>query len=367
MVPRMADPVELLRRFVAVRTDNPVSDEQPLAEMLGEELRARQPDALEIVQVQRSGRAPGAYVFARWGRPTLLLNAHLDTVPVAPGWTGDPFQLRVADGRAIGLGACDTKGAIAAILAALDVAPPSDLAVLFSGDEERGSTAVRAFLAESDTRGLSHAIVCEPTGLCLGIRHRGIIAMRARLTGVGGHSSRADVLPAPVAELARLAAALHDWGALQRKLGPPGFTGMCLNVARLDGGVAFNIVPSEAELEASARPPPGVDVAAVREELVALARELVPAAHVTIAIENASFSTRDVGAFLPWLGERVGAPVDLGFWTEAALFAAAGIDAVVLGPGDIAQAHAADEAVEVDQLVAARDLFSRVILAHGTR
>ena len=77
----------------------------------------------------------------------------------------------------------------------------------------------------------------------------------------------------------------------------------------------------------------------------------------TITHANPSFETRDLAAFVPLLGERALQAVDLAFWTEAALFAARGIDAVVFGPGDIAQAHAADEFVELTQLESARDVF----------
>jgi acetylornithine deacetylase len=72
------------------------------------------------------------------------------------------------------------------------------------------------------------------------------------------------------------------------------------------------------------------------------------------------FATRELAAFEALLGDRVRNPVDLAFWTEAALFAAAGIDAVVFGPGHIEQAHSADEFVELTQLETARDLFLRV-------
>jgi acetylornithine deacetylase/succinyl-diaminopimelate desuccinylase-like protein len=72
------------------------------------------------------------------------------------------------------------------------------------------------------------------------------------------------------------------------------------------------------------------------------------------------FATRELAGFEALLGERVRAPADLAFWTEAALLSEAGIDAVVFGPGSIEQAHAADEFVELSQLEMARDVFLRV-------
>ena len=359
----MSDPVALLSRFIAVDTHNPGGDERRLCALLADELGARGGD-VRVVEVPRPG-AVGAYVIATWGRPRLLINAHVDTVPVNDGWSSDPFTPRVEGGRLYGLGACDTKGAIAAVLAALDAAPARDLAIVFSGDEERTGTVVRALLDRERAllSDVARAIVCEPTSCRAGTRHRGVLAVEALVAGRGGHSSRADQLPAPLADAARLAVAFADWGRRQRDRGPAGFQGMCMNVARLDGGIAFNVVPETARLCVSVRPPPGSDVDAVRAELFALAADVLPAATLSAPIAHPSFATRAPAAFPAALGTD--APADLAFWTEAAIFAAAGIDCVVFGPGDIAVAHGADEYVPIADLARARDVFTAVLGAHG--
>jgi acetylornithine deacetylase len=360
------DAVALLERLISHRTDNPGGDERALAELLGEELRRVGADSVEVVEVPRAG-AVGAYTYARFGEPRLLVNAHLDTVPPNTGWSADPFRARRVGDRLVGLGAADTKGAIAAVLAALAEGRPRGVGVLFSGDEEVSQTCMRAFVDSGRARGLERALVCEPTSLQLGVRHRGIVTLSARLRGAGGHSSRADTLPSPIGELARLAVAWDDWGRQMRSVGPEGFRGMCLNLARLSGGVAFNVVPDEATLEVSVRPPPGTPIDGVLTTLRELAARACPRAEVSAPLGNPSFHTRDPGAFAALLGasEQPAPPaqVDLGFWTEAAMLSAAGVDAVVLGPGDIAQAHAPDEWVALPQLDAACALFRRVFAA----
>jgi acetylornithine deacetylase len=359
-------PVPLLSRLIAFRTDNPGGDEPALAEFLAGELRARGADEVRVVEVPRPGSHTGAYVSAHWGQPRLLVNAHLDTVPGNAGWSADPFVARVVGERVVGLGACDTKGAIAAILSALDESRPRDTAIVFSGDEERDGTCLRALLSSGALNGVTYALVCEPTGLRVGTRHRGIATLEARLRGEGGHSSRADQLPRPLAQLARLAAALDDWGRARVEKGPAGFEGMCLNVAKLDGGVAFNVVPEDAHLIVSLRPPPGAEMAALKAELEAVVRQIDAPITLEWTLDNPPFATRDLGAFRRWLGARVERPADLMFWTEAAVLSEAGVDAVVLGPGEIAQAHAPDEWVAIDQLEQARALFVEVFKAtHG--
>jgi acetylornithine deacetylase len=236
------------------------------------------------------------------------------------------------------------------------------VAVLFSGDEEKGTTALRAFLASGRARGLERAIVCEPTSCRVGHRHRGIASGVAIATSPGGHSSRADHVPSPIVTLARAAQALDAMGKRYLEVGPPGFRGVCMNVAAIDGGLAFNVIPSRAALTVSVRPAPGTDLQAILAEAEGEVRRAAAPEPITWEIRHASpaFATRDLEAFVPLLGERARAPIDLAFWTEAALLEAAGIDAVVFGPGDIAQAHGADEFVEVAQLEEALDVFLQV-------
>jgi acetylornithine deacetylase len=224
---------------------------------------------------------------------------------------------------------------------------------------------MRAFLASDRARGLRQAIVCEPTGCRVGVRHRGIGAARATLSGPGGHSSLVDRLVNPVAVLARAGAALDDWRAAEASRGPAGFEGLCLNVAGLDGGVAFNVVPTRATLMLSLRPAPGADLTALLGEAERRVRAATAPHAITwqTEIESPPFATRDLASFAPLLGDATEAPLDLGFWTEAARLSEAGIDAVVYGPGKIDQAHAADEYVDLFELEAARAAFSRALAA----
>jgi len=354
-----------LAELIAFDTQNPAGRERPMVDALARELGALGAAQLRVVDV-----GAHAMVYARFGAeaPRLLVNAHIDTVPANAGYTRSPLEAAERDGRLYGLGSSDTKGAIAAILEALAIAraagqTPSGLGVLFSGDEERAGTCLRHFLAEpAISGGLAQAIVCEPTGNAVGWRHRGIAAIEATVTSPGGHSSRVDHLPNPIAILARVGVALDDLGIRHKELGPAGFEGICLNVAALDGGLAFNVVPTRAALRVSLRPAPGTDIKRLLGEVEAEARRAAAPHELgwTLVNENPSFQTRAPAAFVPLLGERAQAPIDLGFWTEAALLSAAGVDAVVFGPGRIEQAHAADEFVAISELEVARDTFVRL-------
>jgi acetylornithine deacetylase len=346
--------VDHLAKLVAFPTQQPGGshgggDERALCEYLVPLLEARGADEIVIGTAPRTVEGEGAYVFARWGTPRRVINAHVDTVPANAGWSRDPWQPHLSGGRLYGLGASDTKGAIAAALVALEGVRPRDVGVLFSGDEEAGSAVMRAFLAGPHAAEIREVMVCEPTARAAGTSHRGVIAQHAVLTGPGGHSSKADHLPKPLAQLARMAVALDDCGRRRLGDGPAGMTGTCLNIAALHGGVAFNVIAGRGDLEWSIRPYPGFDAAAWDREVGELAGGIDGGIAIATSMDHAPFacdSAALTAAMRPFAG-RVGA---LDFWTEAAMWSARGIDAIVIGPGDIAQAHAADEWVAVDDL-----------------
>ncbi|MCE7032829.1 acetylornithine deacetylase [Lysobacter sp. GX 14042] len=290
------------------------------------------------------------------GNPRRVFNVHLDTVPDSPAWTADPHRLRVAGGRATGLGACDIKGAAAGLLAAA-ARTTGDAAFLFSTDEEANDArCIRAFLAGD--HGFDEAIIAEPTACEAVLAHRGISSVLMRFTGNAGHASGADAMRA---------SALHQamrWGSraldlvegeAQQRFG--GLAGLRFNIGRVEGGIKANMIAPDAEVRFGFRPLPSMSVDGLHGRLRGLAPDAavghyeetfrgppLPAGDVADA-EARRLQARDLA---DELGLPVGNAVD--FWTEASLFSAAGLTALVYGPGDIAQAHAADEWVELDQL-----------------
>ena len=300
--------------------------------------------------------------FAVRGKPEVLFNVHLDTVPDGSGWTGDPHTLLIRNARAYGRGACDIKGA-AAILLALAGEVDGPLALLFTSDEEgAGGCCVANFLATGAAGQFQQVIVAEPTNCEAILGHRGYLSVKTRFHGVSGHSSEARTLYDNANhQMAQWAvAALQVASGRKSRNDDPG---SCLNIGLVDGGTKSNVIAGLAFVHWSARLRPGESNEEFLEAIQACAP---PGSNVEWEVPfrgeplpAAGKDDRLSRQFCETCGLKVGEPVD--FWTEASIFSAAGLPAIVLGPGNISQAHVTDEWVALEQLETAYRLYKRVV------
>ena len=333
-------------------------------------IRTQLPD----FRIEVSDHGEGAVsLLAVRGNPRRVFNVHLDTVPSSDAWTANPHVLRVIGDRAIGLGACDIKGAAAGLIAAANVTQ-GDAAFLFSSDEEANDPRCIAAFLGSD-HGFSEAIIAEPTRCEAVLAHRGISSVLLRFRGEAGHASGANALQAN---------ALHQamrWGTnalalveseAQSRFG--GLTGLRFNIGKVEGGIKANVIAPSAEVRFGFRPLPSHDIDALharfgtcaavgaleRYEETFRGPSLPSGAsfgEAGAAAEERRLAARDLA---DELGLPIGNAVD--FWTEASLFSQAGLTAIVYGPGDIAQAHTADEWVSLAQLQRYADSVTRMLV-----
>ncbi len=361
MADRINSITDWLAKLIAMDTQNGSGDEIACARMLADALKGHNPDTLICKTASRSrGKFDSGYVYAGWGKGEILLNVHIDTVPAGAGWTGDPHVLRDNGDRLIGLGTSDIKGAAACIMAVLEDYKPSNLGILFSGDEEHGSEIMPEIIRRGHYGDPSLAIVCEPTSLKVGRQHRGMLAYSAKFTGKGGHSSLADITERPLLDAARLGAAVGDYGDQFLEFGNETYKGLCTNIGYLKSDGAYNVIPTETEIKFSMRPPPGDSVANRANDLEEIVKDRTPHAELTQIVQLEPFATKDLEGFDRIFKHKYEI-TDLPFWTEAALLSEAGVNAVVFGPGNLDQAHKPDEYVLKEQLLGAANLFEQVI------
>ncbi|MEW1955897.1 acetylornithine deacetylase [Terrabacter sp. NPDC080008] len=302
----------------------------------------------------------------------IVLSGHTDVVPVdGQDWASEPFVPEVRDGRLYGRGTCDMKGFVGSVAAKMQQLADTPLRepvhLAFSYDEEVGCVGAISLVDEIVRRGLEPraCIVGEPTSMRVIRGHKALTMIRMTLHGVAAHSSRTPFGVNAIEYAALLVRFVREVADEFRTQGPfdehydVPFTTATVN--QIEGGIAVNTVPAECTLTFEFRAVAAVDVEATvarfRAEAArveALMRDENPAARVEVSIgaQAPGLETEDDADVIELVTALGGLPSSekVAYGTEAGLFQRAGIPTAVCGPGDIAQAHAPDEFVELDQL-----------------
>ncbi len=309
------------------------------------------------------------------------LSAHTDVVPVdGQDWDTDPFELVEKGTKLYGRGSCDMKGFVACVLAKVPEyktrALKTPIHIVFSYDEEIGCTGVRPMIAEMGDRLIKPrmVVVGEPTNMSVVDAHKGPVRWSVDITGRPAHSSMA---PLGVNSIAVAGELIVELGKIERDLmnGPqderftPPYT--TLQVTEIKGGNASNIVPETTWFGWEIRAMPGTDPDAIEarlrakaDELLPAMREIAPEADIKIQRTNdvpafAADPESDVLTMALKLAEQ-NETFAVSYATEASLFHQVGALSVVCGPGDIAQAHTANEWIEIAELEKCLGFLGRV-------
>jgi succinyl-diaminopimelate desuccinylase len=371
--------VGMTRALVAADSRNPPGGEaaaadvaRQLLEPLGCTFETFEPAPGRVSLVARlgGGGGPGE-------RPALIVNGHLDTVPVSErGWTRDPFGGEIDGGRLYGRGTADMKGGVAAAIEAVlalrraGLEPPCDLVFHLVADEELGGGMGTRVLTDAGQVVGDACLVPEPTSLQLCIAERGIITVEVAVRGRPAHGSEPRRGVSAIEMAAKVVLALHaaDFGhPAHPLLGSP-----TANAGMIAGGSGPNVVAEHCVVTVDHRVLPGQ----TEEDALEDVRRLID----RIDDPDLSYELRPVvfgeaselPADHPWVDVMQRAMVavrgdearivGMTFATDARFVRnQAGIPAVVCGPGAIEQAHVDDEYVELDALVDAAALFAELI------
>jgi acetylornithine deacetylase/succinyl-diaminopimelate desuccinylase family protein len=316
------------------------------------------------------------------GGGLVVLEAHQDTVPVE-GMTIPPWTPAVRDGRVYGRGACDIKGGMACMLAAVSRlveqrpnAMPT-IIVACSANEEFGSCGARD-LARVWQRRESRlvprvpdaVIVAEPTELNVVVAHKGVMRWCITTIGRAAHSSQPEAGLNAVYGMAKVLNVLEEYArdvVMQRGqhplVGRPTFS-----VGLISGGISVNTVPDRCTIQVDRRVLPGEDGRDARQHVVDYVGQRLGSAvnveHHPPMLASPGLSDDNNGAVAARLvqvirshggpGQCLGVP----FGTNAPAYSLIGAPTVVFGPGSIAQAHTCDEWIEIDQLRRATDILT---------
>jgi acetylornithine deacetylase len=299
------------------------------------------------------------------GHGGVALSGHTDVVPVeGQAWNSDPFTLRTDSGRLYARGACDMKGFLACVLAAVPDFKRRKLKtpihIAFSYDEEVGCLGVRPMIAEFG-KALPRprmVIVGEPTNMQVVEAHKGPVRWQVDVAGRAAHSSMAHLGVNAISYATRLLGELHRMEAELKitsrndRFDPPYVT---LQVTTLTGGTANNIIPIFCRFGFEIRALPGVDIDGIENRLRRFAeteclpemQAVAPESGIIITRANmvppfaAAPESEVMALALKLTGQN--ATHTVSYATEAGLFQGSGAPAIVCGPGDIAQAHTPNE------------------------
>jgi acetylornithine deacetylase len=371
----------LLGELVAFPTVSSDSNLAMIAHLAG---RLESSGARVDIHLDPSGQK--ANLFATIGPDAnggIVLSGHTDVVPVTDqAWTTHPFEMAERNGRLYGRGTCDMKGFIAA---AVIMAPRLTEAVrdrplhfAFTHDEEVGCIGARALADTLRDRGLrpSVAIIGEPTSMRIVEGHKGCYEYSTHFTGLEGHGSTpergvnaVEYAVRYVTRLLELEEALKTRAPAGSRFDPPWTT---INTGALTGGHAHNIIPGRARVDWEMRPVQAGDAEFVKSDLARYCAETLIPAMRTVSPE-ADIVTETIGeveglvpadenvakAILMELTGATEAGV-VPFGTEAGIFQAMGMSAVICGPGSIEQAHKPNEFLSVAQLSECLGMLERL-------
>lgn len=296
------------------------------------------------------------------GEPGTLIESHIDTVP-ADDWPDHAFRPRREGNVVFGRGACDDKGSLAAMLAALEIIlesgerPPQTIWFLAAGDEEYGQTGIRRFV-EQHPATIGRGIFGEPTDCVPVTQHNGTIRWDITVRGRSAHTSQADLGSNAIVGAARLVEFLLRYQEeLRRRFTSPSLCGPSLTVTMINGGRTRNAVPDECTMAVDFRILPGMNGRQAVEELFAAIDSLaLPVTHSDFQCFAPALNTSPddllVRVALSSYREAAGQtarPAAVPYGSDAG-WIPAGVPAILLGPGNIAQAHAVDEYVELNQV-----------------
>jgi acetylornithine deacetylase len=303
------------------------------------------------------------------GTDGLVLSGHMDVVPVeGQPWLTDPFTLTRKGDRLHARGACDMKAFLAAVVEALPRLPAleREVVLVWTYDEEVGCVGSRR-LVETAGRPLpSLALIGEPTSFQILRMHPGHAAARFTVTGRAAHSSKPDLGENAIRKAARVVDALdalaEEWRHDRRFEALLERPFVVMNVARIEGGGAINVVPDRCVVDVGFRPLPGMDP----ELLFARMAERVGLlAHAELVRVTPAMLTPE-GTELEALLRPYASTPELGaasFATDGGNLALAGVRSLVFGPGSIDVAHKANEFVPVGELHRAVDVVEGVVRA----
>lgn len=310
----------------------------------------------------------------------LLLSGHMDVVPIdGQNWQSDPFKLIEKENKLYGRGSVDMKGFIASTMVALENFNKKDfkkeLALLWTYDEEIGCCGSRVFKDHFDLKKRNlpkRCIIGEPTEQKMISQHNGIFVFDVELQGKAAHSSQPSWGVNAISDMTKIMQKLDGIQTILKKKQTSQFMQKFLKdsfttitMAKIEGGLAYNIVPEKAKLVVSVRPIPGIDFSKTKDfifhELTQL--KLKSTIKITEIASSAGLFTSTNSSTEKLLKSFA---VDenlqgVAYCTDGGNLQYLNLEPIIFGPGSIEQAHKPDEFISTTEIISFTDKLVNII------
>ncbi|HCR29697.1 MAG TPA: hypothetical protein DIV79_06760 [Opitutae bacterium] len=355
--------IELLQKLVAIPSVNPVyggPGEKDVEAFVRDWLSEKGIEfhCHEVLPGRRN-------VVARIGahdKPSVLIEAHMDTVGV-DGWAiGSPYELQCREGKWYGRGSCDTKASLATFMLLAERCNENaselnhSLVFAASADEEAAQLGAYKLAELRDRYDIKGALTGEPTRSGIITKHKGACRYTIEAAGKAAHGSTPHLGENAIYKTARLVEKLERLAELlSQEDNRESIERGSLNVGRIAGGIGFNIVPDNCSIDLDRRLGVSEEMEEAREAIEVIAKTELGVSLSTV-LERPPLNTDNQNWFPQALAQRAldfGTDADFGeaaFMTNGVAYASVGIPTVVFGPGGIEQAHKVDEYIDEGEM-----------------
>ena len=286
-------------------------------------------------------------------KPTLLLNAHIDTVKPSHGYTRDPYKAEVIDGKLYGLGSNDDGGSLVALLEAYSIlsSKPQPYRLVYAATAEEevcGKGGFDLFLSEVGK--IDFGVIGEPTGMNMAVAEKGLMVLDCVARGKSGHAARNEGVNAIYEALEDIGwFRTYQFPKVSEYLGP-----VKMSVTMISAGTQHNVVPDECRFVVDVRP----NGMYSNQELLALIKE-------EVSCEVKERSTRIGSSHLPVSHPVVRRGLSLGLQPfgspTTSNQALCSFPTLKIGPGDSSRSHGPDEYITLDEIATGVDLYVKLL------
>lgn len=369
---QQAELLELLCALIRHKSENPPGEEKEVAEFIYQFFK-NENIAVELQEVA-PGR-PNVIAYLKGNKPGkhLLLNGHIDVVPCGCGWSTAPFEPEIKDGMVFGRGAADMKSGVAAMMYAATLLKRNqdnfsgELTLVFNVDEERINLGMLHYIKDGITA--DYAIIGEPTSLSVCIAHKGVSRYNLSTKGTAGHAAKTRYPDSAISKMAKILPALEQHCVDVAALSHPLLGHASMIITTINGGTAPNIVPQHCDIEIDRRVLPGEDRDKIKQRLEQAIYEYNNKNPVEYHLDNYLFiPASDISPEHPLINTALATvekfthkatkPAIFDATCEAPFFSVnSHIPTLILGPGDLSQAHVKNEFVRISELNLAAEIY----------